>query len=221
MKCPHCGGDNPESSNFCQHCGGPINSDYKSNEELESQIEQKNIDLQNAINKAKTAEEGKSIAENERDVVKKKLHDTQLQQTKIIEDSKSKNNLFIIISLAALLIFGGAFAYQYFSVDDSEIESVSATPEILSKLPGNYTVREYNNGELIGSSKTAVLKKDTSDYIITIVTEFGPERHVIKNISSNTFNSETLGEGEVTYKEEINKITIMFKKDNQLWEFVR
>lgn len=221
MKCPKCGGETPNGSNFCQHCRAPLNANYKSNEELESQIRQDKIDLQKEIEKTKTAETGKTIAERERDVAKNNLRDTQIQHNKEKEKNKNKNNLIIIISLAVLLLLGGGFAYQYFSVDDTGIESVSAPSEVLSKLPGNYTLREYNNGELVGNSKTAVLRKENSDYVITIVTDYGPERHIIKNGSDNTLHSETLGEGKVTYKEEINKITIKFNKDNYSWEFVR
>lgn len=150
----------------------------------------------------------------------RRTEETDVVVPKSDKGTKNKNTILFVL-LAIVIIFGGIFTYQYFTVDFSENKTIPATNEVLCNLPGNYTLREFINGETIGKSKTAVLKKDNSRYMFTIVTDFGPEHHSFINTSDNKLYSETLGEGEVTYKEIINKITITFKKENYIWEFVK
>ena len=227
MKCPKCNKENPNGTNFCIHCGERLNKDYKSIEDLESEnkkqkdiIKQGAIELQKEKGKTQNAEEEKKKALVERDTVRKILDDAQRQHAKEKADEQKKNKIILSVLLTLFLLLGGVYAYQYFNIDNN-VETISAPNEVLSKLPGNYTLREYNSGNVVGNSKTAVLRKEDARYTFTIVTEYGPEQHSFINTSSNLLHSETLGEGEVTYKEVINKTTITFKKNNITWEFVK
>ena len=202
MECPNCHQQTPDNRNFCKHCGASLNENYKPNDVLKAEIEKLNNQLDGAV---------KTLDDEHR----------QHEAEKAEEKTKTaKFQKYAIILLTLFLFVGGISVYQYFNVDN-DVETISAPNDVLSRLPGNYTLREIRNGEPIGTSKTAVLRKETSGYTFTIVTDYGPEHHRFVITSNNLLHSETLGDGEVTYKDAINKITITFKKDNFSWEFVK
>jgi hypothetical protein len=242
----HVRGDVP----YCPHCGGLLveanirvvsKDNYDALKDEKKRLEDNLLSLRNRGYAPKgsriikdedynqlqkrvlNAEEEKNRALRERNNALNNLRIAQLPKT----ETKNNNNgriykIIVYILLTIGLFFGGIYAYQYFDAkNNTEFKNFPATNEVLNNLVGNYTLREYNNGEIVGNSKTAVLRKENSCYIVTIVTDFGPEYHSFTTTSNNLLSSETLGDGEVTYKEAINKITIRFKKNNYLWEFVK
>ena len=134
--------------------------------------------------------------------------------------NKNKQKMFLFASMV-LVVLGSLFLYDYLRQHADAESKIVDYSEVLNNLPGNYTLREKKDDIMVGSSKTAVLRNNASMYTFTIVTDFGPENHSFIITSNNLVSSETLGEGDIRYKENIKKTTITFKKDNYSWEFVK
>ena len=127
---------------------------------------------------------------------------------------------------AAILM---AFLYFTFGKSDSNNKNVGEPVKTevnlstaISRLEGNYTLREKNAGVLVNGIRTAAIKK-TSDIQarILVVSEYGPEIYEFSLDASGSIESEQLGKGEITYNEKLDKITLTFKQGERICELTK
>lgn len=130
---------------------------------------------------------------------------------------KNGTRTFIIVALivaAASLLGTGIYLY-YGKADPESVQVESAEPVQLPDLEGNYSVK------LMAADTTAIFTCQVSrfaenDYQIYLVTEKGPKYFSFNvNMLGGMF-SEELGEGEFEYNQTLDKITITFKKEENI-----
>ena len=126
---------------------------------------------------------------------------------------------------AAILM---AFLYFTFGKSDSNKNvGEPAQTEVnlstaISRLEGNYTLREKNAGVLVNGIRTAAIKKTSETQArILVVSEYGPEIYEFTLDASGSIESEQLGKGEITYNEKLDKITLTFKQGERICELTK
>lgn len=121
-----------------------------------------------------------------------------------------------------------SFFYFTFGQSDSnknDGETVQTEMKIataISRLEGNYTLREKNSGVSVNEIRTAAIKKTSeSQARILVSTEYGPEIYDFIINENGDIESEQLGKGEISYNERLDKITLTFKQEERICEFTK
>ena len=122
---------------------------------------------------------------------------------------------------AGLLYIG--FANSDSNTDDGDaVRTEMVVSTAISRLEGNYTLREKNAGVSVNGIRTAAIKKTSeSQARILVSTEYGPEFYDFTLNTSGQIESEQLGKGEITYNEKLDKITLTFKQGERICEFTK
>lgn len=103
-----------------------------------------------------------------------------------------------------------------------DVQTELAITAAISRLEGNYTLREKNGGTLVNGIRTAAIKKIAElQAQILVTSEYGPEFYDFTISSNGIVESEQLGTGEITYNEKLDKITLTFKRGERICEFVK
>lgn len=123
-----------------------------------------------------------------------------------------------------------AIGIGYFVINAITTEKTSLEKTVLNEniikaiynLEGNYTFREKNGSIPVNGIRTAAIKKiSDSRARILVTSEYGPEFYDFTFASEGNVQSETLGAGEISYNERLDKITIIFKKGDKICEFTK
>ena len=120
-----------------------------------------------------------------------------------------------------------AFLYFTFGQSDSNNNGTVVQTEMnvataISRLEGNYTLREKNSDVSVNGIRTAAIKKTSeSQARILVSTEYGPEFYDFTYSVNGSVESEQLGKGEITYNEKLDKITLTFKQGERICEFTK
>ena len=122
---------------------------------------------------------------------------------------------------ASLLYIG--IAYSDSNTDDGDaVRTEMIVSTAISRLEGNYTLREKNAGVSVNGIRTAAIKKTSeSQAKILVSTEYGPEFYDFTFSLNGSIESEQLGKGEITYNEKLDKITLTFKQGERICEFAK
>lgn len=122
---------------------------------------------------------------------------------------------------AGLLYIG--FANSDSKTDDGDaVRTEMVVSTAISRLEGNYTLREKNAGVSVNGIRTAAIKKTSeSQARILVSTEYGPEFYDFTLNANGQIESEQLGKGEITYNEKLDKITLTFKQGERICEFAK
>lgn len=122
---------------------------------------------------------------------------------------------------AGLLYIG--FANSDSNTDDGDaVRTEMVVSTAISRLEGNYTLREKNAGVSVNGIRTAAIKKTLeSQARILVSTEYGPEFYDFTYSVNGSVESEQLGKGEITYNEKLDKITLTFKQGERICEFTK
>lgn len=122
-------------------------------------------------------------------------------------------------SVAALLYF---FIPSANSTTQTQEIGISETiSKALSKIDGNYAMREISDGVLVNGIRTAAIKVKDSQGQILVVSEYEPEIIDFTINLDGTLISNQLGTGEITYNERLDKITLRFKQNDVVCEFTK
>lgn len=120
-----------------------------------------------------------------------------------------------------------AFLYFTFGQSDSNNSGTVVQTDInvataISRLEGNYTLREKNSDVSVNGIHTAAIKKTSeSQARILVSTEYGPEFYDFTFSVNGSIESEQLGKGEITYNEKLDKISLTFKQGERICEFTK
>lgn len=122
--------------------------------------------------------------------------------------------LGVVVAYLAVEIIGS----YYTSVQKTKVLTESSI-NVEKIIPGLYTVKQSFNGKETPVKLNSEIRLESIGiYAMIIVSEFEPEIHRFKVLENNKLYSETLGEGEILYKENIDRTTIIFKKGEIQWE---
>lgn len=130
---------------------------------------------------------------------------------------------YLWVGAAVLMVF----LYFTFGQSDSNNNGTVVQIEVnvataISRLEGNYTLREKNSGVSVNGIRTAAIKKTSeSQARILVSTEYGPEFYDFTYSVNGSVESEQLGKGEITYNEKLEKITLTFKQGERICEFTK
>jgi hypothetical protein len=115
------------------------------------------------------------------------------------------------------------FANSDSKTDDGDaVRTEMVVSTAISRLEGNYTLREKNAGVSVNGIRTAAIKKTSeSQARILVSTEYGPEFYDFTLNANGQIESEQLGKGEITYNEKLDKITLTFKQGERICEFAK
>ena len=126
-----------------------------------------------------------------------------------------------IIAMIGVLAFAG-MKYGNKDKAESSTQTAIAITTAINRLDGNYTFRETDGGMLVNGIRTAAIKKVSGTQARILVTsEYGPEFYDFTLNTNGGVESEQLGIGEITYKENLDKITLTFKQGERICEFTK
>jgi hypothetical protein len=121
---------------------------------------------------------------------------------------------------AVILLFAIIPSSSNSSADGIQQEQALTTA--INNIDGNYTLREKNGSTLVNGIRTAAIKKISSDKAnILVMSEYGQDLYSFSFTSDGKVQSEELGDGEITYKEKLDKTTIRFKQGERVCEFTK
>jgi hypothetical protein len=102
------------------------------------------------------------------------------------------------------------------------VQQEQALSAAINNIDGNYTLREKNGSTLVNGIRTAAIKKVSDGQAKILVTsEYGQDFYDFTFSADGKVQSEQLGEGEIRYKEKLDKITIIFKQGERVCEFTK
>ena len=102
------------------------------------------------------------------------------------------------------------------------VQTEMSVSTAISRIDGNYTLREKNAGVSVNGIRTAAIKKTSeSQARILVSTEYGPEFYDFTFSVNGSIESEQLGKGEITYNEKLDKISLTFKQGERICEFTK
>ena len=91
-------------------------------------------------------------------------------------------------------------------------ESLVPPPQVLSEIPGNFTMKMTLDGE--SRYSTAVVKElPDGQYQIARITVYGPVLYHFNLGPDASVSSAELGKGAVSYQKNIRKLTIRFENE--------
>ena len=123
-----------------------------------------------------------------------------------------------IRQLVLFVVLGMAFS----GCVGRSVQQVSVIPDIqkIGNLEGSYSMTFTSMGETRYS--TAVVKKVSDhEYQIARVTVYGPVLYTFKLGNDATVSSAELGEGELSYRDDLKQTTIRFERENFICELTR
>lgn len=120
--------------------------------------------------------------------------------------------------LGILLLLGGLL-----SCGSRAGSSASGVPpqEVLSQLPGNYTMKMVVDGDNPRYSTAVVKELPTGQYQVARITVYGPVYYLFSLGPQASLQSDQLGQGSVTYQPHIQKLTLHFEKGTSICELSR
>lgn len=142
---------------------------------------------------------------------------TALQKESTINEGQKKGGIYLFCSLIVVAICIGAIVYYY----QYRGQGVAAEETVIEDLSGNYSIQIQSKGEefFFTGRMTGV---GQNDYILHVVTEYGPERVSIQyNPETGELHSDFLGKGEVSVSDVTSAVTLTFKEESVLWKLTK
>lgn len=125
----------------------------------------------------------------------------------------------VALSAIVVLVGLGVIAYTAFGDKQQERKTKAVEAPVIGELPegleleGNYSCLMISGSDT--TSLVALVGKAVGEgYQMTLISEYEPRIIFFKRLTDTRLMSEELGMGEVTYKQNIEKTTISFEKEN-------
>jgi len=208
--CSSCHHPLTDEANFCENCGIFLKRDSS----FGSTVPQDNTD-------------------DTQDALSTETHETQVHQQHIdnqpIRQGNSFHGCIMVYGLVLLFIMcillvrniSSALTRQRILSRIEQREQIPTRQTVISDFTGNYSIRLIGDSGNRGRYRTAIVSRNGNDYDVKVITDFGPEHHSFHVDSNNKLVSETLGEGIVEYKDDINQTKITFRNGGKIWEIIK
>lgn len=208
--CSSCHHSLTDEANFCENCGIYLKQDSC----IDPTVLQDNTD-------------------GTQDVPHTETHETQEHQQHVdnqpVRQGNSNRGCIMVYGLVLLVIvcillvrnISLAITRQRILSRIEQREQVSTRRTMIADFTGNYSIRLIGDSGNRGRYRTAIVSRNGNDYDVKVVTDFGPEQHSFHIESNNKLASETLGEGVVEYKDDINLTKITFRNGGKVWEIIK
>ena len=209
--CSSCHHPLTDEANFCENCGIFIKRDSC----IDPTVPQDNTDGTQDTSPTETHET--------------QVHQQHVENQPVRHGISFRGCIIMVYGLVLLLIMcillvrnvSSALTRQRILSRIEQREQLSTRQTVISDFSGNYSIRLIGDSGNRGRYRTAIVSRNGNDYDVKVITDFGPEHHSFHIDSNNKLVSETLGEGVVEYKDDINQTKITFRNGGKIWEIIK
>lgn len=148
---------------------------------------------------------------------------------KSLDSNEALPSWSLYVAIGLIIIAAVSYGLAKSRKASSQQTRVVTESDMIQKIiPGLYSVTLLIEGSEVSTPMNALnaeIRKDSTvagtdnHYAIALVSDYDPELHKFEVLEGGKLSSPTLGEGTLTYKENIDRTTITFINGNTKWTF--